>query len=395
MIELKICDIVKFNRESYSNKDNFLYVNYLDTGNITMNKVDEIQFIDLKEEKLPSRARRKVKVNNIIYSTVRPNQCHYGIIKEIPDNFLVSTGFAVMEVDEKKVDPDYLYYWLTMTERTEKLHAIAEQSVSTYPSIKPSDIGDLEIELPDLSTQRKIKNILSSIDSKIVVNNRINDNLLEQALTIYSNSIQGKIKNGCIGDYCSVKSGFAFKSSWWTQKGIKVIKIGSINQDNLDLNSCAFVEPDKYDKAKDFSVVAGDLLIAMTGATIGKFTMVPFSNEKLLVNQRVGKFFLGNTPLDRLPYIYCTLKQQDVFTEIINRGQGSAQPNISASDIMSIPCVILEHKELDDFNNICKPIFEAIIHNQFLNEELSRCRDTLLPKLMSGELDVSSIDLDV
>lgn len=223
----------------------------------------------------------------------------------------------------------------------------------------------------------------------------INDNLLEQALTIYSNSIQGKIKNGCIGDYCSVKSGFAFKSSWWTQKGIKVIKIGSINQDNLDLNSCAFVEPDKYDKAKDFSVVAGDLLIAMTGATIGKFTMVPFSNEKLLVNQRVGKFFLGNTPLDRLPYIYCTLKQQDVFTEIINRGQGSAQPNISASDIMSIPCVILEHKELDDFNNICKPIFEAIIHNQFLNEELSRCRDTLLPKLMSGELDVSSIDLDV
>ena len=156
---------------------NFLYVNYLDTGNITMNKVDEIQFIDLKEEKLPSRARRKVKINNIIYSTVRPNQCHYGIIKEIPDNFLVSTGFAVMEVDEKKVDPDYLYYWLTMTERTEKLHAIAEQSVSTYPSIKPSDIGDLEIELPDLSTQRKIKNILSSIDSKIVVNNRINDNL--------------------------------------------------------------------------------------------------------------------------------------------------------------------------------------------------------------------------
>ena len=210
---------------------------------------------------------------------------------------------------------------------------------------------------------------------------------------MYENEFSKLNRNGCIGDYCSIKSGFAFKSSWWTDNGIKVIKIGSINQDNLNLLECSYVNEDKIDKAKDFQVVAGDLLIAMTGATIGKFSMVPYSSDTLLVNQRVGKFFLGENPVEKLPFIYCTLKQPDVYYEIVNRGQGSAQPNISASDIMSIPCVIPDREIIKNFNNTVYPLFDLIISNQRENQQLSILRDTLLPKLMSGELDVSSIKL--
>lgn len=79
-----------------------------------------------------------------------------------------------------------------------------------------------------------------------------NNNLLEQALTLYSEQFAELDKNGCIGDCCSVKSGFAFKSSWWTSSGVKVIKIASINQDNLNLLECSYVDEDKIDKAKDF-----------------------------------------------------------------------------------------------------------------------------------------------
>jgi len=220
----------------------------------------------------------------------------------------------------------------------------------------------------------------------------VNNNLLELALTLYAKKFSKSDKNGCIGDYCSIKSGFAFKSSWWTDKGVKVIKIGSINQDNLNLLECSYVDEDKVDKAKDFIVGAGDLLIAMTGATIGKFAMVPCCSEILLVNQRVGKFFLGDNPVERLPFIYCTLKQSDVYYEIVNRGQGSAQPNISASDIMSIPCVIPTDDDLDTFNNTVRPLFNLIISNQQENQHLSELRNILLPKLMSGELDVSDIE---
>lgn len=174
---VRLGTIILTNQDTYSPKENWRFVNYLDTGNITMNRVDEIQYINSAKDKLPSRARRKVKTNSIIYSTVRPNQLHYGIIKEQPDNFLVSTGFTVIDVDCDKAVPDFIYYALTKQEVTEQFQAIAEQSVSAYPSIKPSDIENLEILLPDRKIQEKIVAILSSIDEKIKQNNEINNNL--------------------------------------------------------------------------------------------------------------------------------------------------------------------------------------------------------------------------
>ena len=115
-------------------------------------------------------------------------------------------------------------------------------------------------------------------------------------------------------------------------------KIKNIDDGKINLNDCSFVSFDKIEKAKDFLVHAGDVLIAMTGATLGKFAIVPQINEPLLVNQRVGKFFLGDNPIEKLPFLYCTLKQSEVITEIINRGQGSAQANgCSESCISEIP----------------------------------------------------------
>ena len=110
--EYKLSDICLINTQSYSKNDNYEYVNYLDTGNLTENSVSEIQHIDLSTEELPSRAKRKVQENSILYSTVRPNQKHFGIIKNIPENFLVSTGFAVIDVVRDKTDPFFLYYFL-------------------------------------------------------------------------------------------------------------------------------------------------------------------------------------------------------------------------------------------------------------------------------------------
>ena len=286
------------------------------------------------------------------------------------------------------VTSDYLYYLIKYNVLVLKKNTHG----SVFDTITRNTFDNIEVELPSIEIQEKIASILSDYDEKIELNNVINNNLLEQALTIYSKQFAALDRNGYIGDYCSVKSGFAFKSSWWTTTGVKVIKIGSINQDNLNLLECSYVDEDKIDKAKDFKVSAGDLLIAMTGATIGKFAMVPYSSDTLLVNQRVGKFFLGNNPIEKLPFIYCTLKQPDVYCEIVNRGQGSAQPNISASEIISIPCVIPSKEAINKFNETIQPLFDFIISNQRENHQLSTLRDSLLPKLISGELGVSNID---
>lgn len=176
-MKFRLGDVCQTNINSYTQSDNWRFVNYLDTGNITNNVIDEIQYIDLSNTKLPSRAKRKVNYNNIIYSTVRPNQKHFGIIKAQPENFLVSTGFVVIDVNEEKVIPDYLFYLLSGDDVTEKLHSIAEQSVSAYPSIKSSDIKNLEFDFPDIETQKRVVSVLNAIDNKISVNVNINKNL--------------------------------------------------------------------------------------------------------------------------------------------------------------------------------------------------------------------------
>lgn len=317
-----------------------------------------------------------------------------GVCTYIEDDIesVYNNGLIRLTAKKELARERFLFYLIRSTACQDYIQSIA-YGTSTQPNMKIKDFLNFDIIVPTLEIQDKIIAIVDKIEKKIQVNTEINNNLLEQALNLYATQFSSLELNGCIGDYCSVKSGFAFKSSWWTNSGIRVIKIGSINQDNLNLLECSYVDEDKADKAKDFVVKAGDLLIAMTGATIGKFAMIPYSSEMLLVNQRVGKFFLGNNPVEKLPFIYCTLKQPEVYGEVVNRGQGSAQPNISASDIMSIPCVIPSKDAINDFNNTSQPLFDLIISNQRENQHLSELRNVLLPKLMSGELDVSKIKI--
>lgn len=288
-------------------------------------------------------------------------------------------------------DANFIYYLMKSLQPYFKSY---EGQSTTLSILNKSQFSKIDVYIPkNKEIQKKIAGVLGALDDKIELNNKINNNLEQQAQALFNEKILNNPKQGCIGDYCSIKSGFAFKSSWWQDVGVRVIKIKNIESSGLNLQECSYVSEDKISIAKDFVVKGGDLLIAMTGATIGKFAIVPHVDEILLVNQRVGKFFLGDNPLEKLPFIYCTLKQPEVVSEIINRGQGSAQPNISGNDIMSITCTYPDENIIANFNNICRPYFEKIIMNQYENTRLSALRDTLLPKLMSGEIDVSKVDI--
>ena len=359
------------------------------------NRNFEISYLDarLHDYKLKKVPENKLLVNGdvLINSTGIGTAGRVAQIQNIQKPTTIDGHMILLRPTD---EIDVMYYGYAIKACQGQIEGIAEGSTGQTEINRKRLQDEVIVRYPvDKRKQKAIAYFLFDIDKKIKINTEINNNLLEQALTIYSKQFATLDRNGYIGDYCSVKSGFAFKSSWWTTTGVKVIKIGSINQDNLNLLECSYVDEDKIDKAKDFKVNAGDLLIAMTGATIGKFAMVPYSSDTLLVNQRVGKFFLGNNPIEKLPFIYCTLKQPDVYCEIVNRGQGSAQPNISASEIISIPCVIPSKEAINKFNETIQPLFDLIISNQRENHQLSTLRDSLLPKLMSGELDISDIDL--
>lgn len=263
----------------------------------------------VSEDKARSLHRSIAKRRDVVV-TISGN---VGQVSYIPDNsqyaeYLCSQRQFRVTFDESKIYVPYLVYYLHSVEGQSKILAFANQTGVPALSQPLKNFRKIKINLPSLAEQKKIAAILSALDDKIELNNKINENLLQQALCIYTSLIDGKPKNGCIGDYCTLKSGFAFKSKWWQDSGVPVVKIGSINQDYLNLSDCSCVSEDKISLAKDFIVSGGDLLIAMTGATIGKFTMVPKTTETILVNQRVGKFFLGDNPVSKIPFIYSTLR---------------------------------------------------------------------------------------
>ena len=140
----KIGNFVKTNISCIDKRYPFQTIKYLDTGNLYAGEIAELQTMALSDA--PSRAKRLVTHNDILISTVRPDQKHYGIFKRPPKDLVVSTGFCV--VTSVKVDPHFIYLLLTTNEMTEYLHSIAEGSTSTYPSLKPSDIENLEFQLP-------------------------------------------------------------------------------------------------------------------------------------------------------------------------------------------------------------------------------------------------------
>lgn len=162
---VKLKDVVIGNPENLSSKDNFKSILYLDTSNITNNKIDEIQALNLESDNIPSRAKRKVKNNDIVFSTVRPALKHFGIIKNKPENFIVSTGFAVLRLKDEDLFPELVYSFLTDDKILESLQAKAEMSVSTYPSITIDDILNLDFVMPDVKVLKEFQKSFKTLNS--------------------------------------------------------------------------------------------------------------------------------------------------------------------------------------------------------------------------------------
>ena len=181
---VSVGEAATLNDEYWSPRENWDCISYLDTGNITENRVSKIETLAPGRDRVPSRARRKVRPGDIIYSTVRPSQRHFGLLREPPPNLLVSTGFAVVRSRETLVLPEYLYWFLAQESITDLLQAIAETSASAYPSIRPDDLGRLTLALPPLAEQRGIARVLGALDRRMETNRRMNRTLDETARAI-------------------------------------------------------------------------------------------------------------------------------------------------------------------------------------------------------------------
>ena len=174
---LPLAEVATINPDTYSPKEAWEFVNYLDTSSITDGFVADIQHIVPSSEKLPSRARRKVAAGDVLFSTVRPNQNHFGIISDPLPNMLASTGFADIRSKNPLVCNELIYLCLTEGDFIEKMQQLAEQSTSTFPSIKPSDLGTCQIPCPKDGSSNVFNDTLKTLFSLIAANFRENNSL--------------------------------------------------------------------------------------------------------------------------------------------------------------------------------------------------------------------------
>lgn len=190
---LPLIEIAAINPDTYSPKEAWEYVNYLDTSSITNGFIADIQHIVPSSEKLPSRARRKVSAGDVLFSTVRPNQNHFGIISDPLPNMLASTGFAAIRSKNSLVSNELIYLCLTEWDFIEKMQQLAEQSTSTFPSIKPSDLGTCQIPCPKDESSDAFTDTLKSLFALIAANFRENSSLATMREALLPKLMSGEI----------------------------------------------------------------------------------------------------------------------------------------------------------------------------------------------------------
>lgn len=306
---------------------------------------------------------------------------------------LVSNVYTVFEVvAEEKLLPEYLMLWFSRPEFDR--YARFKSHGSVREVMDWEEMCKVELPVPDIEEQRKIVKAYKALTDRIALKQKINDNLTEQCsvdynlmlndYTVESVELPDNWSKGSIGSYCDVKSGFAFKSNWWTTEGCKVIKIANIVNNSIDLDGCDCVITEHANKANNFYVQSGDILIAMTGATTGKIGMIPFCNEPIVVNQRVGKFFLGEKPIEKAPFLYSTLLYSKVVRHLQPDGTaGSAQDNLSADNIKDVAIVMPEQSVIDSFNQQHIPHIKMIMSNCAEIRMLNKLAETVLQTLSS------------
>lgn len=387
---MRLGDCCKTNLHTYSDKEKWSLIRYLDTGSITEGRIDEIQTLYPGVDKIPSRARRKASVGDILFSTVRPNQKHYGIIEAGTENLLVSTGFTVVTVDTTIADPYFIYYYLTQSSVIESLQAIAEQSTSTYPSIKPSDIEDIELDLPELETQKKIGSTLRMLDRKIALNEEINDNLYAQAKAIFDNhfinidAIPAGWRKGNLLDIANYLNGLAmqkFRPQGY-EIGLPVLKIKELRQGSCDDSSelCSLsIKP-------EYIIHNGDVIFSWSGSLLVDI----WCGGTCGLNQHLFK--VTSDVYDKWFYYLWTAHHLARFIAIA-ADKATTMGHIKREELAKAEVLIPCEEDYTSFNSIMQPIFELIISNRIESRKLATLRDELLPKLMSGEIDVSAVQL--
>ena len=295
-------------------------------------------------------------------------------------------------------DARFIYYYMTTPEFQSELDGRA--TGTTVIGLRQPELMKCVIRCPEIQEQKVIAAILSSIDAKIIANEKVNDNLQRQLRTIFKaeftdNPELENITQIPLSELCHVVTKGTTPTTLgkpFVESGINFIKAESILDDHsIDKSKFAFIDEETNALLTRSIIHAGDVVFTIAG-TLGRFALIDENVLPANTNQAVA---IIRADLEKvLPeYIYTCFIGEWHTDYYAKRVQQAVQANLSLTTIKSLPIPLLDEAKMSEYLSLILPLIKAIKINEAQNEKLAALRDNLLPKLMSGEIDVSAVQL--
>ena len=380
-----ICDSVS---ETY--KGNSASVVLVNTSDVLDGVCLNHTYVENKD--LKGQFKKTFKRNDILYSEIRPANKRFAFVDFEPKDYIASTKLMVIRCSSL-VRPKYLFHFLKRKKMLDELQALAESRSGTFPQITFSELALFEIDLPSLETQDSIIATIDAFENKIVLNNRINHNLEEQAVALFESwfvdfepfkrgkfvdSVMGPIPEGwrvgTLSEIADVIMGQSPSGSSFNDEGRGIIFYQGRTEFSFRFPSIKLftTEPTRFSEPKSIlmSVRApvGDINIAKTRCCIGRglASIKPHT--------------------DSYSFVLYTIKDKTEELDLYN-GEGTVFGSINRKELEKLSVIIPPQEIIDGFNALVTPIDTKIevLCDEITN--LQKQRDYLLPRLMSGYLN--------
>ena len=387
------------NDVNYIKSDALNYSGFLDNG----------RFVKISNETNNKLKRSQLKVDDILLSMAGEKLGKTGIIKEqhLPAN--TNQAVAIITVNKKRVGYKFIWYKLRNKNTVKYFKTIPSQSAQ--PNINFQEIRSLPINLPTLPEQKSIAKVLTAFDDKIELLQSQNKTLETMAQTIFiewfgkyqiGDELPEGWRVGEFGEVIEFINGYAFKSKDLSKEPIdnayKVFKMGDINKGGgfKPGKTKGYYPKSMSTKLNKYILKNGDLLMSMTDmkdaiSLLGHTALMIYEDE-YIVNQRVGLIRVKNDLNIEYPYLYLLTNNDDFIAGIRAGANSGVQVNLSTQGIKETEFIIADKETNKAFNNVVMPLFEKRKANSQMIKELKKTRDTLLPKLMSGQVRVKNIN---
>ena len=383
-------------RNDRINSDELNTHNYISTENLLPNKGGITEATSI-----PTGNVVRYDKGNILISNIRP---YFKKIWLADKSGGCSADVLCIQSNDK-VTSKFLYYLLSQQSFFD--YVMAGAKGCKMPRGDKSHIMEWNVNIPDIDEQKRIADFLSSLDDKIELNRQINDNLEQQAQALFKSwfvdfepfkdgefieSELGMIPKGwrvgTLSDIINFESGFAFKSDTFCDNGeYRLITIKGVQDGYLDINGAVFIDSLPYRMPSYCNLNEGDIIMSLTG-NVGRCCIVDRPN--LLLNQRVVKLSPRNSS-DKM-IIYAMFRRTTFKEKLIALSRGTAQANLSPIETANLSIIIPDESALLSFNNFGNAVFISLLNNIHERIALENLRETLLPRLMSGELKIDEIN---